>query len=48
MAEQPKPGSDLSYYLGPDAKCATAAQCEELKRMFSDAAREVRQPKSAH
>lgn len=29
-----KPGDDLSYYLGPDAKCATADQCAELAETF--------------
>jgi hypothetical protein len=33
-----KPGDDLSYYLGPDAKCATAEQCVELYRFVMEAA----------
>lgn len=31
-------GSDLSYYLGPAAKRATAAQCVEAHRAYLEAA----------
>lgn len=31
-----KPGDDLSYYLGPDATCATAEQCAEMERTMAD------------
>ena len=43
MTKRPtfKPGDDLSYYLGPDAVCATEAQCEELQRALRDAERAV-------
>lgn len=36
-----KPGDDLSYYLGPDAACATEEQCEELRRALREAERAV-------
>lgn len=35
-------GEDLSYWLGPDARCATAEQCRELERTFAEADREAR------
>ena len=43
MTKRPtfKPGDDLSYYLGPDAVCATEAQCEELQRALRNAERAV-------
>jgi hypothetical protein len=34
-----KPGDDLSYYLGPSAKRATAEQCRELRRALKEARR---------
>lgn len=37
-----RPGDDLSYYLGPNAVCATPEQCEEVKRAFAEAERAVR------
>lgn len=37
-----KPGDDLSYYLGDEAKCATQEQCDELERIFAEAAASVR------
>ena len=37
-----KPGDDLSYYLGPDAKRATAEQCRELERMLAEASAAAR------
>ena len=36
-----KPGDDLSYYLGPGARRATAEQCAELERAFREAAETV-------
>lgn len=33
-----KVGDDLSYYLGPDAKCATAQQCVDLYEFVMEAA----------
>ena len=37
----PRPGDDLSYYLGPTAKRATQEQCDELDRMFEAAKAEI-------
>ena len=37
-----KPGDDLSYYLGPAAVQATAAQCRELRKTFKQAPSVVR------
>lgn len=48
-----KPGDDLSYYLGPTARRATAEQCAELERAFREAAEAVnrttrREPPARH
>ena len=39
---RPRAGDDLSYYLGPGARAATVAQCQELQRTFTQAKREAR------
>jgi hypothetical protein len=35
--DEPRPGDDLSYYLGPSATNATQDQCDELARNVAEA-----------
>ena len=41
---KPNPGDDLSYYLGPSAKTASAEQCREVERIFAEAHGSVASP----